>query len=181
MMFLVALRSLCEGSEERLFLEEPIDRFVSEIELPDTSSDFTKRYLAAFREPLPEDASKALLQDRLDTGWLVWGKKMEVTRISGWDEEAWNLDPACQPAIEVFKESISSVDWWQQVCWMYISRLSWLIRSIDRGLLGARRRSDIPLRYPHRLHPLPFSAFWQSRVRRHETYNRELSGGDGND
>lgn len=115
MLFHVALRSLCEGSEERLFLEEPVDVFVSEIELTDTSADFTERYLAAFREPLPEDASKAILQDRLETGWLAWGRKMEVTRMSGWDEESWKIDPTCQPALEILQEAMSAPGWWQQV------------------------------------------------------------------
>ncbi len=115
MLFHITLRSLCEGSEERLFLEEPVDAFASEMELSDTSEDFTKRYVAAFREPLPEDESKAVLQDRLDTGWLAWGRKMEVTHMSGWEEQAWKIDESCLPAIEIFEAAISDAAWWQQV------------------------------------------------------------------
>ena len=115
MLFIVALRSLCKGSEERLFLEEPLDVFASEIDLTDTSHDFTRRYLAAFREALPEDESKAVLHDRLDSGWLAWGTKMEVTRLAGWNEQAWEVDPACHPAVQIFQEHISGPDWWPKV------------------------------------------------------------------
>ena len=115
MLFHVALRSLCEGSEERLFLQEPIDTFASEIELSDKSIDFTKRYLASFRADTLEDESRAVLQDRLDTGWLVWGTKMEVTRLPAWDEQAWKIDPTCQPGIQIFQVAISTPGWWQQV------------------------------------------------------------------
>ena len=118
MLFIVALRSLCKESDERLFLEEPLDVFAKEVDLTDTSLDFTGRYLAAFREGLPEDESKAVLQDRLDTGWLAWGTRMEVTRLPGWDEQAWTADPACQPAVQIFEETISAPGWWQEVSGM---------------------------------------------------------------
>lgn len=115
LLFHVALRSLCEGSEERLFLEEPVDTFASELELTDTSSTFTEKYLAAFREALPEDETKAVLQDRVDTGWLAWGRKMEVTRLSGWEEEAWKVDPLCRPGLDLFGEYIQKEEWWKQI------------------------------------------------------------------
>ena len=115
MLFHVAVRSCCEGSEERLFLEEPVDNFVSEMELSDTSPEFTKQYLAAFRENLPEDESKAVLQDRLDTGWLAWGKRMEVTRLSAWEEQAWKIDPTSRDGMQIFEHALSIAGWWQQV------------------------------------------------------------------
>jgi proteasome activator subunit 4 len=115
MLFQVVLRSLCEGSEERLFLEEPVDHFVSEIQLTDTSSAFTQKYLSAFREDLPEDQTQAVLQDRLDTGWLVWGKTMEVARLPGWEEKDWSPDDRCKEGVKVFEDIFTGEGWWQKV------------------------------------------------------------------
>jgi len=115
MMFHVALRSLCEGSEERLFLEEPHDPFVKFVDLTDTSPAFTQRYLSAFREELPADESKAELQDRLDTGWLVWGKQIEVARLSGWEEETWTIDAESKPGLAIAETAMNDPGWWQTV------------------------------------------------------------------
>lgn len=114
-MFNITLRSLCKDSEERLYLEEPIDPYAKEIELTDTSPAFTQQYLAAFRQPLPQDETQAMLQDRLDTGWLVWGKKMEVARLSGWEEEPWTYEAACKPAVDVIAEVMGQSDFWRVV------------------------------------------------------------------
>ena len=148
LLFHIALRSLCEGSDELLFLEEPIDRYMTEIELTDTSRAFTESYLASFREDLPEDASKAVLQDRVETGWLAWGRKMEVTRLSGWEEEAWVLDPTCEEGIKIFEGFMTSEGWWQQVS-----------GNVEDGVmadlllgcrsLGTRRPANISLRYAY--------------------------------
>lgn len=115
MLFHVAIRSFCQGSEERLFLKEPADIFATEIELTDTSPAFTERYLASFREPLPDDQSTVRLQDRLETGWLVWGRQMELSRLPGWDEQAWSIDPGSQAGIAIFESVMSSPGFWQQV------------------------------------------------------------------
>jgi proteasome activator subunit 4 len=114
-MFNITLRSLCKDSEERLYLEEPIDPYAKEIELTDTSPAFTQQYLAAFRQPLPQDETQAMLQDRLDTGWLVWGKKMEVARLSGWEEEPWTYEAACKPAVDVIAEVMGKSNFWRLV------------------------------------------------------------------
>ncbi|WWD21364.1 hypothetical protein CI109_105848 [Kwoniella shandongensis] len=115
LLFHVALRSLCQGSEELLFLEEPIDAFTTEIELTDTSRAFTEKYLASFKEPLPEDESKAVLQDRVHTGWLAWGKTIEVTRLSKWDEPIFPVEEGSLPVKEMIAASISGEGWWQKI------------------------------------------------------------------
>lgn len=115
MLFHVALRSLCQGDDRRLQLQEPIDVFSKEIDLTDTTPAFTEQYLAAFRQPVPEQQETVMLQDRLDTGWLVWGKTMEVSRLSGWDEQAWRIDPDCQPAIEMLDGIFNAAGWWKKV------------------------------------------------------------------
>ncbi|WVR08974.1 hypothetical protein IAU60_006033 [Kwoniella sp. DSM 27419] len=115
LLFHIALRSLCQGSDELLFLEEPIDIFTKEIELSDTSSDFTQKYLASFREPLPEDESKAILQDRQETGWLAWGKKLEVTRLSGWDEQSWHVEEPSKAGANLLHGLIEEAGWWQKI------------------------------------------------------------------
>lgn len=173
MLFHVALRSLCEGSEERLFLEEPVDAFVSEIDLPDTSPEFTKRYLAAFREPLPEDESKAALQDRLDTGWLAWSSKMEVTRLPGWEEQAWETDSTCQPAIEIFETAISAAGWWQQVCDQYVRNHELSILQ-DRRTLGAGGYPKLSFSNTHRFRALSYPAFWKACIRGDEADHRGI-------
>ncbi|ORX39177.1 putative membrane protein [Kockovaella imperatae] len=115
LLFTIALRSFCQGSEEKIFLEEPDDPLSSEVILTDTSSAFTAKYLAAFREPLPEDVTTVQLQDRLSTGWLAWGTKLEVCRMTGWDEEPFSLNPKCGPAVDVLREVVGQAGWWQSL------------------------------------------------------------------
>jgi proteasome activator subunit 4 len=122
MLFHVAVRSLCAGSEERLFLEEPEDSLLTEIPLTYTSPEFTARYLASFREALPDDETKAVLQDRLDTGWLAWGKTMEVLRLPGWEENVWHIDESSKEGIKVFEDVFAGEGWWQQVSFVERSR-----------------------------------------------------------
>jgi proteasome activator subunit 4 len=56
-----------------------------------------------------------MLQDRLDSGWLVWGKTMEVSRLAGWEEQAWKIDEGCLPATDMLKELMGQDGWWQKV------------------------------------------------------------------
>lgn len=114
-MFNIVLRALCEGDEKLLFLEEPIDPQTSIVRLEDTSPAFTQKYLSSFREPLPEDESQAVLQDRIDTGWLAWGKEMEVSRMPRWDEQTWNPEPSCHAGMSIIEEAIKGKDFWQTV------------------------------------------------------------------
>lgn len=118
MLFHIALRSLCDGSEERLFLQEPIDPFAKTIPLPDTSAAFTRQYLNAFRSDLPEQEEQALLQDRVETGWLVWGKEMETSRLSGWNEQAWKIDESCRPGLDLIQGIMQQDGWWQKVSYL---------------------------------------------------------------
>jgi proteasome activator subunit 4 len=149
MLFHIALRSSCNGDEKRLFLKEPVDILVKTIELDDTSSAFTEQYLKAFREPLPEDESTAMLQDQLDTGWLAWGKTMEVTRLPGWDEDAWTIDEQCNDALELLRTVTSGEGWWQSVSFgMCVSICLQLIRTACRSL-GAGRSSQLPVCKQH--------------------------------
>jgi proteasome activator subunit 4 len=40
---------------------------------------------------------------------------MEVSRFSGWDEQIFNLEPACKPAIDLVVQAVSSPAWWDQL------------------------------------------------------------------
>ncbi|WRT69165.1 uncharacterized protein IL334_006149 [Kwoniella shivajii] len=110
----IALRSTCE-SDEAIYLEEPGDVTSREIELTDTSPAFTEKYLASFREPLPEDESEAVLQDRMQTGWLAWGRKLEVSRLSKWDEQIWQCEVASKPGMELISSIMEESYWWQEI------------------------------------------------------------------
>jgi proteasome activator subunit 4 len=114
MLFLVVVRSLCDD-DRRLMLQEPRDKFTTEIELTDTSPAFTQQYLHAFRQPIPEKQEDAMLQDSADSGWFVWGKTMEVSRFSAWSEEAWTLDAGCKPGVNLLIGIMSQEGWWQKV------------------------------------------------------------------
>ena len=108
-LFLVALRSYCNGSDEKIFLEEPDDALTTEITI-NPSGDYTARYLAAFRSESTEQ-----LQDRLDTGWLAWGKTMEVSRLPGWDEDTFATEPKCKGVVDIFQSVIDGDKWWQGI------------------------------------------------------------------
>ncbi|WVQ73567.1 hypothetical protein IAR50_003145 [Cryptococcus sp. DSM 104548] len=110
-LFQMTLRSLCKGSDELLFLQEPVDDFTKEVPLTDTSPEFTERYLASFREPVT-DESETWLHDRVESGWLAWGKTLELTRFSGWDEPLFAIEEACWPARELVEKVISQEGWW---------------------------------------------------------------------
>ncbi|WVQ81077.1 hypothetical protein IAT38_003199 [Cryptococcus sp. DSM 104549] len=114
LLYQIAIRSLVNNSDELLFLEEPIDVYSRELELTDTSPEFTRRYLSSFREDF-EDESTVVLQDRLESGWLAWGKKIEVTRFTGWDEPRFPIEERCMPGVEMIEGIISRDGWWQEL------------------------------------------------------------------
>jgi proteasome activator subunit 4 len=119
MLYTVVMRHLCltaDKPEERLFLQEPYDPFTTEIELKDTSEAFVQQYFRSFREPPPEDGSQALMQDRSDTGWLVWGKTMELGRMTGPDEDAYCMDETSQEGVAIIKNVMTGPNFWQTVC-----------------------------------------------------------------
>lgn len=101
-----------------------------EIPITNPGLDFTDKYLAAFREPLPEDETQVMLQDKLQTGWLAWGKKIEVYRFTGWDEQAWPIDPTSKDALAVFETAISAPGWWEKVCFIVCLLTTMLMRQI---------------------------------------------------
>jgi hypothetical protein len=104
-----------------MFIEEAADPLGSTITLTDTSPEFTQKYLSSFREALPEDESKAVLQDRLDTGWLVWGREMEVSRMPAWDEIAMEMDEGCRPGVNLIEEATRGEAFWRSVSAVVIS------------------------------------------------------------
>lgn len=112
MLFQATLRTFTQGSMERLFLQEPKDPFASKIDLTKQDAGFTERYLKAFREEPTEDS---VLQDRIDTGWLAWGREMEVTRFAKWDEQVFHLEEACKPAIDIVVAAVEKDEWWQKL------------------------------------------------------------------
>jgi proteasome activator subunit 4 len=142
-MFHIALRSLCDGDDKRLFLQEPIDPFASTIPLTDTTATFTRQYLDAFRSDVTEET--VILQDRLETGWLVWGKEMETSRLSGWDEQAWKIDERCRPGLDLIQSIMQQDGWWQQVS-VTMNKLT-----SARQSLGTRRSAHLSLSQSHRL------------------------------
>nr|ODN78210.1 proteasome activator subunit 4 [Cryptococcus depauperatus CBS 7841] len=114
LLFQMTLRSLCKGSEDRLFLQEPIDHFSTEIPLTNTSATFTQSYLASFREPY-EDESQVVLHDRPQSGWLAWGKKIEVSRFTGWDEASFEVELESVSAKNMIGEVIGHQAWWERL------------------------------------------------------------------
>lgn len=113
-LFFIELRSLCP-EPEKLFLLEPNNPFGSEVELTDTSREFTERYLKSFRDPLPEDGTTVQLQDHMESGWLAWGKKLTVDRLAGWDEVTWTVDSASTESVQALSAIMGGEGWWQQV------------------------------------------------------------------
>jgi proteasome activator subunit 4 len=98
---------------ERLFLQEPFDPFTSTLDLTkEEFPAFTEKYLKAFGE---EPGPDSVLQDRLDTGWLCWGRTMEVSRFSGWDEQSFNLEPESKPAVDQLIAAVNDADWWKKL------------------------------------------------------------------
>ncbi|KAL7421289.1 Proteasome activator BLM10 [Cryptotrichosporon argae] len=112
MLFQATLRSFCHGSPLKLFLQEPNDPFTSEIKLDNPDAEFTNRYLAGFRSEADETTP---LYDRLESGWLAWGTKLETARFSDWDEEALVVEPDSRPAVELIDADISDDAWWRQL------------------------------------------------------------------
>jgi hypothetical protein len=152
MLYTVVMRYLClsgDKPEERLFLQEPFDPFASEIELTDTSDAF---------------------------GWLVWGKTIEVCRMTGPEEDAYCMDESCREGVEVIKEIMTAPDFWQTVSAAVLT----LLITVGQ-LLGTRRRSDTSFRCKHRCSYCFCSTLWSSHFRLDQTYRRRLPRRDGFD
>jgi proteasome activator subunit 4 len=88
-----------------------------EIDVSNPGPDFTQKWLSQFREPLPEDETQALLQDKLQSGWLAWGKTLEVSRLTGWEEQCWTIDPLSKDALNIIEGAMSAPGWWQKVAY----------------------------------------------------------------
>lgn len=136
-----------------------------EVPISNPDADFTEKYLASFREPLPEDVSQVMLQDKLQTGWLAWGKKIDVYRFTGWDEEAWTIDTTSKDGLAIFEQVVSAEGWWQKV-----GRLlsCWYVGPADRvggRFLVSRRSEDVSFSDAHRLCPLARPALRHLRFR----------------
>jgi len=118
MLYTVVMRHLCltaDKPEERLFLQEPFDPFTKTIDLTDTSDAFVQSYFQSFKEPPPKDGSQAMMQDRSDTGWLVWGKTMEVSRMTGPEEDAFCMDESSTEGVAIIREVMTGPTFWQTV------------------------------------------------------------------
>lgn len=139
----MTLRSLCQGSEELLFLEEPIDEYSKEIPLEDTSPKFTKRYLTSFRET-PEDESKVVLQDRQQSGWLAWGHTLEVARFTGWDEPLFPVEEASLPGKEMIGKFINEESWWKRVSLLSILHVDILMVAQLASLWAQENERNYP-------------------------------------
>lgn len=111
------IRTICRGEEERLFLKEPFDPYEVEIELTDTSSSFTEKYLDSFRNDLPDDKSgkEIVLQDSSESGWLAWGKTLRGARFRGWDEPEFPIDADSQPSVDIVAEVIRDKLFWRKL------------------------------------------------------------------
>lgn len=147
MLYTVVMRHLCltaDRPEERLFLQEPYDPFTTEIELKDTSDAFVQQYFQSFKEPPPEDGSQALMQDRSDTGWLVWGKTMELGRMTGPDEDAYCMDETSIEGVSIIKDVMTGPTFWQTVSPQHET---WLMSG--GRFLGSRRYSVPPVGWKH--------------------------------
>lgn len=150
MLYQAVFRYLCrvdDLADERIFTQETTDPYSFEVELKDTSSTFTNSYLQSFREPLPEDQSKAMLQDRLSTGWLAWGKTLEVCRLTGPDEYDLYVHQDDLPGIEQIRPVIDKQEFWQTVSDCPYVRLGAVFadRLVDCRLLGTGRAAQPPL------------------------------------
>lgn len=167
-LYHITLRSVCEGSEERLFLQEPVDHLTTEMEITDAGREWTKKYLASFREAIPEDETKAVLQDKTQTGWLAWGKKIEVSRFTGWEETAYELDPACKNGLAIYDQAIEVEGFWTEVGPVPLAGVA-VLRDHELiavgGSMGAGGPAKLSVSDAHRLHPCPQSALWPAGIR----------------
>lgn len=113
-LFQATMRTFCQGDYRRLLEQNPVDPFVSTVDLTTITDGpgYFKEYIASFLE---EPSEESVLHDRPGTGWLCWGKEMEVSRFSKWDEQIWHLEPACQPAMEAVITAVADPEWWKKL------------------------------------------------------------------
>lgn len=79
-------------------------------------SNDTDRYLRQFRTPIQagEEESTQLF-DTQTSGWLVWGKGLQASRLAAWDEEVFVPEPASAPVVATLREMTNDIAWWQKV------------------------------------------------------------------
>lgn len=122
-LYIVKLRSLCQGSAERLFMQRGPNPLKRKIKVTDTSPEFTRQYLQSFSQDTTakangtDDASheEHWMQDKQATGWLCWGNEITQSRLAGWDEQPFVWEEDSQPAIAVMRECVEDNEWWKTV------------------------------------------------------------------
>lgn len=120
-LYIVKLRSLCQGSAERLFMQKGANPLKRKVQLSDTSHEFTRQYLQSFSQ---ETAARSVnkgsdsdqwMQDKQATGWLCWGNEVVQSRLAGWEEMAFEWENDSKAAMEAMHECVSDDEWWKTV------------------------------------------------------------------
>lgn len=85
--------------------------------------------------------------DKLNTGWLAWGKAYRAYAIP--EEKSFNWDPASSEALDIIRERVVSKTFWEAF-FRHLSQehtrdyLAWVILQSHTPTIPAKR-------FPHRL------------------------------
>jgi proteasome activator subunit 4 len=116
LLYLIKLRTLCQGSEEALFLQNgknPLKRSIRPEVLGD---NFTKNYLDSFRIPVDDKSEEdQWMQDKSSAGWLCWGENIIQSRLAKWDENPFQWESDSSEAIEAMRKYVDDPAWWKSV------------------------------------------------------------------
>ncbi len=122
LLYFIKLRTLCNGSTERLFLQEGQNPLKRKFKLENTTGDFTKQYLDSFTEKMPnspppagEQEPRYWMQDKQATGWLAWGSEIIQSRLAGWDEKVFQWEEESSGAIDAMAKYVNDPEWWKSV------------------------------------------------------------------
>jgi proteasome activator subunit 4 len=115
-LYFIKLRTLCDGSPERLYLQQGDNPLKRKIRLEDTSAEFTRQYLDSFKQKVPYDTqAEHWMQDKPAEGWLCWGKEIQQSRLAGWDEQVFTWEADSGEAIQAIGKHVEDDEWWKRV------------------------------------------------------------------
>ncbi|KAK4048054.1 Proteasome activator BLM10 [Microbotryomycetes sp. JL221] len=107
----VKLRTMSEGSPEKLLLQQTTNPLKSTVKLEQPLPvDFTDKFIAAFKEPLTADT---LLTDKQSTGWLVWGDSVKLYKTPPETESAIKWDETSKETLDELRAIIMQSSWWE--------------------------------------------------------------------
>ncbi|TIC14990.1 hypothetical protein E3Q14_00482 [Wallemia mellicola] len=125
----IKLRTFGQGDNlrEQLLLRSTKNPLKKTISIEEQKDFTTEKYLQAFKQPIVEWNEDVQLQDKTQSGWLCWGRTLDVYGLPPTDHFPFEWEVDSSASIKAITDTVMSSEWWYK----FVSQLS--IESSSNG------------------------------------------------